>query len=228
MRGEWAQLPDDKPANYDANEFAADHGADVLAELLNKPQRPALRYRLLSAAEVANRPPMEWLVRGMLPAQGLAAMYGASGSGRSVLMLDLCAAVAELAEAIAAAGARSAPVVIDTLNGASNGPGMRPRRANKTRSCGIQCRHHGLSVAGSAPTWASRHVQNGTPLCAVQETGGWESPKLARRHAHLPGGRLAPYADRPCTLQAGGSSSHGTDAAQTCKGKGSHRCKPSI
>ena len=33
----WVQMPDDSPANYDANDFAAEHGADVLADLLEQP-----------------------------------------------------------------------------------------------------------------------------------------------------------------------------------------------
>lgn len=45
-------------------------------------------------------------------------------------------------------------------------------------------------------TWASWHVQNGTPLFALQEMGGWESPEMVRRYAHLAADHLAPYADR--------------------------------
>jgi integrase len=45
-------------------------------------------------------------------------------------------------------------------------------------------------------TWASWHVQNGTPLLALQELGGWESPKIVRRYAHLAVSHLAEYATR--------------------------------
>lgn len=34
-------------------------------------------------------------------------------------------------------------------------------------------------------TWASWHVQNGTPLHVLQELGGWESEKMVRRYAHF-------------------------------------------
>ena len=50
-------------------------------------------------------------------------------------------------------------------------------------------------------TWASWHVQNGTPLFALQELGGWESPEMVRRYAHLSAEHLAPYADRLSALQ---------------------------
>ena len=98
VRGQWIELPDDKPANYDANDYAAEHGAGKLAALLNKAKASPMRYRVLAAGDLLNAPPLQWLVRGVLPAQGLACMYGASGSGKSFLALDMGAAVAEGAE----------------------------------------------------------------------------------------------------------------------------------
>jgi integrase len=49
-------------------------------------------------------------------------------------------------------------------------------------------------------TWASWHVQNGTPMFALQEMGGWESPEMVRRYAHLAADHLAPYAERLCSV----------------------------
>lgn len=54
-----------------------------------------LRYKLLNAAQITALPPLKWLVRGVLPSEGLAALYGVSGSGKSFLALDLFSAVAE-------------------------------------------------------------------------------------------------------------------------------------
>ena len=45
-------------------------------------------------------------------------------------------------------------------------------------------------------TWASWHVQGGTPLFALQELGGWESAEMVRKYAHLAADHLAPWADR--------------------------------
>ncbi len=50
-------------------------------------------------------------------------------------------------------------------------------------------------------TWASWHVQNGTPLHALQELGGWETADMVRRYAHLAAEHLAPYADRLSALR---------------------------
>jgi integrase len=45
-------------------------------------------------------------------------------------------------------------------------------------------------------TWASWHIQGGTPALALQELGGWESAEMVRRYAHLSSEHLAHYADR--------------------------------
>ena len=50
-------------------------------------------------------------------------------------------------------------------------------------------------------TWASWHVQNGTPLFALQALGGWESSEMVRRYAHLAADHLSPYADRLTALR---------------------------
>lgn len=94
VQGEWVDMPADEPANYDANDYAAEHGDDALATLLATAKEPVMRFRLLSATQVMNAPPLQWLVRGVLPATGLACIYGASGSGKSFLALDLCTAIA--------------------------------------------------------------------------------------------------------------------------------------
>lgn len=64
-------------------------------------------------------------------------------------------------------------------------------------------------------TWASWHVQSGTPLFALQELGGWESGEMVRRYAHLAADHLAPYADRLTALVV-----RGTNLAQGQKEEG--------
>lgn len=53
-----------------------------------------LLYTLYAASELNSLPPMAWIIRGILPMYGLAAFYGASGSGKSFLLLNLMAAIA--------------------------------------------------------------------------------------------------------------------------------------
>ncbi len=44
-------------------------------------------------------------------------------------------------------------------------------------------------------TWASWHVQNGTPINVLQELGAWENVAMVRRYAHLGESHLAEYAN---------------------------------
>lgn len=45
-------------------------------------------------------------------------------------------------------------------------------------------------------TWASWHVQAGTPLHVLQELGAWESVEMVQRYAHLNADHLAEFAER--------------------------------
>lgn len=64
-------------------------------------------------------------------------------------------------------------------------------------------------------TWASWHVQSGTPLFALQELGGWETEKMVRRYAHLAADHLA--------LHAANTEIHGTNTAQPADFRGTAR-----
>ena len=90
----WVALPESCPPNFDANDYAAVHGLDGLAELLKTERTPPQRFRPVSAAELVSRPPVRWRVRGVLPLEGIAAFYGPPSCGKSFLALDLLAAIA--------------------------------------------------------------------------------------------------------------------------------------
>lgn len=42
-------------------------------------------------------------------------------------------------------------------------------------------------------TWASWHVQAGTPLMVLKELGGWETVEMVQKYAHLAQSHLAQY-----------------------------------
>lgn len=50
---------------------------------------PSPRFTLRTASDLNTLPSLSWHVKGLLPRQGLAALFGASGSGKSFLTLDL-------------------------------------------------------------------------------------------------------------------------------------------
>jgi integrase len=59
-------------------------------------------------------------------------------------------------------------------------------------------------------TWASWHAQQGTPMLALQELGGWASASMVNRYAHMSAEHLLPYADRLNRLQVDDLEGHGT------------------
>lgn len=52
-------------------------------------------------------------------------------------------------------------------------------------------------------TWASWHVQNGTPLMVLKELGGWSSLSQVQIYAHLATSHIAHYADNAQAPAAG-------------------------
>lgn len=74
-------------------------------------------YNLLSGAELSNAPPMRWMIRGVIPAEGLAAIYGPSGSGKSFLALDIGCSIAAGNKAWFGRRVTQAPVIYVCLEG---------------------------------------------------------------------------------------------------------------
>lgn len=122
--GAWIEMPVDKPLNYDANDYEVEHTGVALQRLLVATNTPPMRYRLQAGEELLHAAPLRWLVRGVLPAEGLAALYGPSGSGKSFLALDLCAAIAAGAPAWFGRTVSAASVTYCALEG-ERGMGKR-------------------------------------------------------------------------------------------------------
>lgn len=76
------------------------------------------RYKLIGGQQLLLFPPLNWLIKGVLPATGLAAFFGPSASGKSFLALDAAAAIASGAPWF---GHRTqmAPVIYIALEGES-------------------------------------------------------------------------------------------------------------
>ena len=89
------------------------------AEIVKDRTQP--RYKLLTSADLHALPPLSWRIRGALPAEGLAAIFGPSGSGKSFLALDMAAAIASGREWFALR-VTAAPVVYCMLEGEAGLP----------------------------------------------------------------------------------------------------------
>lgn len=78
----------------DFNDLAQQSGLEAVRRLIADVVEPPQRFRLMTADEIADLPPVRWRVRGALPQEGIAAIYGPPGSGKSFLALDVLGAIA--------------------------------------------------------------------------------------------------------------------------------------
>lgn len=79
----------------DFNDLHQIDGLKAIDELISHAAAPPSRYTLLNNADLAKLPPIQWRIKNILPANGLAALFGASGSGKSFLVLDMLQSLAD-------------------------------------------------------------------------------------------------------------------------------------
>lgn len=106
----WRALAADDPPAFDARLAQLSAGArDVLRQRMREPVQPAgevASLRFVTVAELLREPPQAWRVLRVIPARGLVVLYGASGSGKTFVGLDLAAAIVQ---GVAWAGRRTRP-----------------------------------------------------------------------------------------------------------------------
>ncbi|MEQ1638968.1 MAG: AAA family ATPase, partial [Methylococcales bacterium] len=108
------------------------------------------KLRLISEDEIANRPPMRWRINGILPQEGFAAIYGAPGSGKSFLVLDMLGAIAS-GKSWFGYTVRPCPVVYLTLEGkAGTSQRVKAYRDFKGGSCGISFIEYPINLLESS------------------------------------------------------------------------------
>lgn len=90
----FVELPPGTARNGDINDIEQAEGIETVRRLLESAKAAPQRFQLLTPAELATLPPVRWLVRGVLPEEGIAAIYGPPGSGKSFLVLDALAHIA--------------------------------------------------------------------------------------------------------------------------------------
>jgi hypothetical protein len=81
-------------------------------------------YKIYSREDLRRLPKQQWLVHGVLPLQGTAAIFGAPGTGKSFLALDLAVRISEGIDQWFGVGVKQRDVVYMALEG---GGGIRKR-----------------------------------------------------------------------------------------------------
>ena len=77
--------------NLDA--FKASSAPDEKGQTEIQQESAPDRFKVIPAPEFAANVSLNWLIKGVMPKAELAVIYGESGSGKSFLALDLCAAI---------------------------------------------------------------------------------------------------------------------------------------
>ena len=85
---------------------------------------PNRGYKIFSREDLRRLPKQQWLVHGVLPLQGSAAIFGAPGTGKSFLALDLAVRISEGIDQWFGVGVKQRDVVYMALEG---GGGIRKR-----------------------------------------------------------------------------------------------------
>lgn len=78
---------------YAENSLGALSPDTVFAEFIEPETEP--RFKLLRSADIAKLPDLQWRVKGIITTRGLFQVYGVTTSGKSFLMLEMLAAIAE-------------------------------------------------------------------------------------------------------------------------------------
>jgi len=94
ISGQWVEMPQDKPLNYDANDYVVEYGESALCNLLSPPI-VEMPLSVIFAHDLHEdfTPPNE-LVEGVLTAEDGSILYGDSNSGKTFFVIDLACAIA--------------------------------------------------------------------------------------------------------------------------------------
>jgi hypothetical protein len=97
-------------------EGTAEHG-QLVAESILRNWKEKRRFTLFSDEDLLVMPPRRWLVKGIIPAEGVGSIYGQSGTYKSFLALDLLAHISSQQEQWFGRKVKTAPCVYIPFEG---------------------------------------------------------------------------------------------------------------
>jgi putative DNA primase/helicase len=77
-----------------ANDLMQEDDTEALVPQQEPPGVTAMRYLLLTDDDLSKLPPIQWRIKDLVPVQGIAVVFGPSGSGKSALALDIMQSLA--------------------------------------------------------------------------------------------------------------------------------------
>jgi integrase len=166
--------------------FLAREQAEVLVANLPEKYRIPVRFALLTGLRRSNVFLLTW--ENVDLARGTAIVHADEAKAGMRIVVPLNSQARALLESI--------PPGPDGKRAGRVWPGLTRVWANTWKAAAKRagvpwCRFHDLRH-----TWASWHAQAGTPLSVLQELGGWHSPQMVQRYAHLSPEHLASAAEK--------------------------------
>ncbi len=156
--------------------------ADVLISSLPEQYRTPVRFALLTGLRKSNVFGLQW--DNVNLEKGMVIVHAEEAKAGERILVPLNAQAVGILEALPEprqglvfhCPSRVSPSVWERACKAAGVPGFR---------------FHDLRH-----TWASWHAMAGTPMSVLQELGGWHSPEMVQRYAHLAPEHLAQAAER--------------------------------
>jgi hypothetical protein len=91
---QYIKLPEDKPSNYDVNDYLIDHGKQALSELLTQPVITSKLDVTFATDLPSFFSPHDEIIEGILTNGDSSVIYGDSNSGKTFLAIDMGCALA--------------------------------------------------------------------------------------------------------------------------------------
>ena len=122
---------------------------------------PIRGYKIYSREDLRRLPKQQWLIHGVLPLQGTAAIFGAPGTGKSFLALDLAARISEGIDSWFDIGTKQRDVVYMALEG--GGYVGRVRRGSRASEAGWSVTLFASTLPPPTPPHYSSYPPHPTP-----------------------------------------------------------------
>ena len=111
------------------------------------------KYRFIHATHAIERPPVEWFIKGVVPKADLGIIFGASGSGKTFVALDMALA---MARGVAWRGNRVGRKVRVAYIAAEGGGGLGNRIKANCKHNGLDLRDVDLSIMYATPNFMDK------------------------------------------------------------------------
>ena len=150
---------------------AAEHRVEALARAsgFNTPDGFIGKYPIITASELSRRKPTDWLIKGVIPRAEMIVLFGASGSGKTFVVIDMAMAIAR---GIPWRGHRTKKARV-LIIAAEGGGGVGKRHDAYAQHHGISLEDAEIGVITAAPNFLQK-PDISEVVAAISAAGGFD------------------------------------------------------